>query len=84
MMTVGKRVGVGAAVAVLLGAGAFASSAAAAPVGCGTVVTRDTTLTADIGPCNSGGLAVGADNVTLDLGGHTVFGKAGPATRRAS
>ncbi len=75
MMRVVKRVGVGTAVAVLLGTGVLASSAAAAPVGCGTVITADTTLTANVGPCPRGGLVIGADNVTLNLGGRTVFGK---------
>lgn len=50
------------------------------PSGCGLVVTTDTTLTEDIGPCDSGpdGYAVtmGADNITLNLNGHRVFGHA--------
>lgn len=46
-----------------------------APVGCGAVITVNTTLTADVGPCNQGGLVIAASGVTLDLGGHTVFGK---------
>ncbi|MGH9177888.1 MAG: right-handed parallel beta-helix repeat-containing protein [Acidimicrobiales bacterium] len=33
------------------------------------------TLTADIGPCVRGGLIIGANDITLDLGGHRVFGK---------
>ena len=62
---------------VALGVGAaFAGTAAAGPVGCGSVITQSTTLTRDVGPCNQGGLVVGADNVTLDLGGHAVMGKA--------
>lgn len=76
-MTVGvRRVGIGTAVAVLLSTGALASSAAAAPVGCGSVITANTTLTANVGPCPKEGLVIGADNITLDLGGKTVFGKA--------
>ena len=46
----------------------------AAPLGCGAVITTDTTLTADVGPCAENGLIVSANNVTLNLGGHTVFG----------
>jgi parallel beta-helix repeat protein len=50
-------------------------------VGCGDVITEDTELTADIGPCPGNGLIVEADGITLDLGGHTVTGD--PNARRA-
>ena len=53
-------------------------SAQAAPLTCGSVVTSSTTLTADIGPCADNGIVVGADNITLDLGGHHVFGTPQP------
>lgn len=52
----------------------FTPAEAAPPVGCGSVIRTNTTLTADVGPCSSGGLVVGASNVTLDLNGHTVSG----------
>jgi len=39
------------------------------------VITQNTTLTQDIGPCSADGIIIGADNVTLSLNGHTVFGK---------
>ncbi|MDQ4142406.1 MAG: right-handed parallel beta-helix repeat-containing protein [Actinomycetota bacterium] len=42
--------------------------------GCGKMVKKSTKLTQDIGPCAGSGLIVGADNVTLDLGGRRVFG----------
>jgi parallel beta-helix repeat protein len=38
------------------------------------VITVDTKLEADVGPCPDGGLVVGADHVVLDLNGYTVFG----------
>ena len=41
---------------------------------CGQTITQSTTLTADIGPCPGNGLIVGADGITLDLGGHRIFG----------
>ncbi len=55
---------------------------------CGTIITEDTVLVADIGPCGdvvsepghaSGGhgLVIGADGVDLDLNGHTIFGLGG-------
>ncbi|MDQ6613176.1 MAG: SBBP repeat-containing protein [Actinomycetota bacterium] len=42
--------------------------------GCGRVITKTTTLTADIGPCLGDGVIVVANNITLDLGGHRIFG----------
>lgn len=38
------------------------------------VITKNTTLTHDIGPCAGSGIVVAADNVTLDLAGHKVKG----------
>ena len=71
-----------------LGAGALALGGLAASVGpagathnsiapC-MVVTEDTTLTGDVGPCSGHGIVVTADNVTLDLGGYTVTGQQTP------
>ncbi len=44
------------------------------PSGCGSVVTRSVTLAADIGPCSGDGLKVGADNITINMNGHTISG----------
>ncbi|CAN5139825.1 hypothetical protein BH18ACT4_BH18ACT4_02070 [soil metagenome] len=49
-------------------------SVSAATVGCGAVLTRDTTLSSDIGPCPDDGVVVASDNITLDLNGHTISG----------
>ena len=46
----------------------------ASHVGCGSLITTDTTLDSDIGPCVGDGLIVAADDISLDLGGHTVSG----------
>ncbi len=43
-------------------------------VGCDTVLTGDTLLTRDIGPCFGDGLNVAADDVTLDCEGHALIG----------
>ena len=43
-------------------------------VSCGQVITANTTLGNDVGPCPENGIIVGADNVKLDLNGHRVFG----------
>ena len=51
--------------------------AGAATVACGQTITQSTVLDADVGPCpnNRGhGIVIGADNITLDLNGHTVRG----------
>ena len=71
-----RRIGIGAVLAALFAGTALVGSAdAVTPLGCGSVIKANTTLAADIGPCNQGGLIIGADNVTLNLGGKTVFGK---------
>ena len=49
------------------------SSSSAPP--CGSLITASVTLTADIGPCPGTGLIVGADNITIDLGGHKIVGQ---------
>lgn len=51
--------------------------AGAAPLPCGHVFATagaKVVLKADVGPCAGGGLVVRADNVTLDLNGHSVRG----------
>lgn len=67
-----------AAVVALVSAGTFVVPAGAAHVGCGTVITRSTSLDADVGPCPSTAIVIGADNVKLDLNGHRVFGTPEP------
>ena len=61
------------AVAVCL---ATAPSALAAPAACGDLVTSDLTLENDLLGCPGDGLTVVADDVTIDLNGHTVSGLA--------
>jgi parallel beta-helix repeat protein len=58
----------------LLVAAAFAvaSPADASQLHCGSTITKSTTLTKDIVDCPGVGLRIGADDVTLDLDGHTV------------
>jgi hypothetical protein len=45
-------------------------------VSCGQVLTRDTTLKADLdcSTSESNGIEIGADGITVDLGGHTITG----------
>ncbi|QYG94918.1 hypothetical protein HC251_22440 [Iamia sp. SCSIO 61187] len=60
-----------AAVVTILTAAAGLTACEPAPT-CGAVITADTTLAADIRECAGDGLVIGADGVTLDLGGHTI------------
>lgn len=62
------------AVLVMVATGVvFASPAAASHVACGQVITQDTTLDGDVGPCANNGIVIGADNITLNLNGYRVF-----------
>jgi parallel beta-helix repeat protein len=60
--------------AVLLGSTGLAGAAHASHVSCGQVITQNTVLDADVGPCPGTGLVIGAADITLDLNGHTVSG----------
>lgn len=76
----GSRRMIGAASSMLLllaGLVAFAGPASAGHVGCGDFIFASTVLDSDIGPCGVG-LTIMADNITLDLNGHTISGRAGP------
>lgn len=63
--------------ALAMGSVLVAPASAQAEVSCGDEITQDTTLTQDLGPCPGDGLIVTADNVTLDLNGHTITGPHG-------
>jgi parallel beta-helix repeat protein len=55
-------------------AAALAGSASAVAIGCGSVLTTNTTLTADLRACPGDGLVVAADGITINLAGHTITG----------
>src|SRR5438067_1079791 len=59
---------------LMLTTGLVGTAAAEPAVGCGAVITKSTVLTNDIGPCPGVGIIVAADNVVLNLNGHTVTG----------
>jgi parallel beta-helix repeat protein len=65
-------VAVVAAIAVALAV--TGGEASASHVGCGDTITADTTLDSDLVDCPSNGIVIGADDITLDLNGHTVGG----------
>ena len=70
------RLGVTAATAAVLAAtlSLGLAHASAVHLACGTTITTSTVLRADVTGCPGPGLIVGADNITLDLGGHTITG----------
>lgn len=79
-MRVSETAGTWAAAVAAVLAMALAMSATlvgpadAATPECGDVITEDTSLSGDLGPCPGEGLIIAEDGVTLDLGGHTVVG----------
>lgn len=69
-----RRTIAGAALLALLLLDLALAGPARAAVSCGSTIVTSTTLDSDVGPCPGDGIVIGADNVTLDLGGHTVLG----------
>jgi len=51
-----------------------AGPAFASHVSCGDIIMSDTTLDSDLVNCPNNGIMIGADDVTLDLNGHTIDG----------
>jgi large repetitive protein len=51
-----------------------ADQARASHVGCGATISSDTQLDSDLTNCPGNGIVIGADDVTLDLNGHTIDG----------
>ena len=43
-------------------------------IACGQVITENTTLDSDVGPCPGDGIVIGASGITLDLARHRVLG----------
>ena len=74
-----------AALATFAATGAIAvgggPASPASNVSCGDTITADTTLDSDLLNCPSNGIVIGADDITLDLNGHTVTGDGDPVKR---
>jgi parallel beta-helix repeat protein len=66
--------------AALAGLTMGGAQAAPAQVSCGARITADTTLHHDLVNCPKNGIIIGADDVTLDLNGHTIDGNGQPDT----
>ena len=73
----GKTLGAATVLALVMSLTTLVGPVSASHVSCGDVITQDTTLDSDVGPCAGDGLIIGADRVILDLGGHRLFGTAG-------
>ncbi len=78
-MSLRKRLllGVAALLAALPAGPAFAGGGRP-PLRCGQTVTASLTLTRDLVGCPGDGLVVGADGITIDLGGHAIGGVNAP------
>ena len=64
---------------VVAGVSVLASGPAlASHVRCGDTITTDTTLDSDLVNCPNTGIVIGANNITLDLNGHTIDGDGTP------
>lgn len=59
---------------------ALAGGSGSPPVRCGQVISHDTRLSRDLLNCPGTALTIGADRVTLDLGGHLVDGVNAPGS----
>jgi parallel beta-helix repeat protein len=70
-------------VALLALSGVTAAAGQSPPpgLGCGDTITADTTLDRDLTDCPSNGIIIGADDITLDLNGHTISGDGKPVRR---
>jgi hypothetical protein len=68
--------GIGAAICAAVAVGGSPEPASA--VSCGDTVTADTTLHKDLVDCTNNGIEIGADDLTLDLNGHSVTGDGKP------
>jgi large repetitive protein len=70
-----------AASALSLALAPGAQAGQAVQVSCGETITADTTLESDLIDCPSNGIVIGADDITLDLNGHTVDGNGKPVKK---
>jgi parallel beta-helix repeat protein len=68
-----------AGLALVGAASVAAGQVPSAGVECGATITTDTTLDRDLSDCPSNGIVIGADDITLDLNGHTISGDGKPA-----
>jgi parallel beta-helix repeat protein len=63
-----------AAALAVAAVGSVQATSAVNPVSCGQTLKASVKLTTDLVGCTGSGLVVGADNITVDLNGHTIAG----------
>ena len=73
-----SKVFAAAVLALSITAAISSAPASAGTVSCGEKISADTTLQNDLLNCPNRGIVIGADDITLDLNGHTVDGDAIP------
>jgi parallel beta-helix repeat protein len=66
------------AIVTALSVGPPSAQAQSGGITCGATVMTDTRLTSDLLNCADNGLVIGADDITLDLNGHTIDGNGVP------
>ena len=79
-MRIGRAPALALAAGGCLLLGASTAGAGTQAIRCGTTLTRSTTLTADLVHCAGTGLIIGADGITVNLGGHTISGTNAPGS----
>ncbi len=77
------RLGLLSVTALLVLSGVTAAAGQSPPPGleCGDTITADTTLDRDLTNCPNNGIIIGANDITLDLNGHTISGDGKPVRR---
>jgi parallel beta-helix repeat protein len=68
-----------ATMSTILMSATWVTTAGATVLSCGQTITESTVLENDLAGCTNNGIFVGADNIVLDLNGHTVAGTAASA-----
>lgn len=69
-----RRLGGALSVSFLLCGIGYVDIAEAQTVMCGEIITQDTTLDSDVGPCPGDGIIVRGHGITVDLGEHQIVG----------
>ena len=79
-MSLRTRTTLGLVAAMAASVVAVAPAAAKSGPACGQTITASTKLKHDLVGCSGNGLVVGADNITIDLNGHSIRGVNAPGS----
>jgi parallel beta-helix repeat protein len=75
---IAKRAALMAGSAIALASAPAAAQPPSVTVTCGQTLTHSVRLANDLSGCSGNGLIIGADDITLDLNGHTIAGDSSP------